>query len=102
MFDWAAHAIGVIEAMQSRLTACAGFAEVDRIILVSFDLERTSLHRADNQSTASRAFAASGCIIRAEAVVGVLRHFGIRFARNIARGRPAAGQYGGGCCADAG
>ena len=95
LLDGIRHAVGIVESLQSDLSAGAGLAEVDGMRLVALDFDRPPLHRADDESAGRRALAAGGGIKSALAVVGVLRHFEVGLARHKFGRRAATRQHSG-------
>src|ERR1051325_3473281 len=58
MLDRTAHAIRIVQSLQSNLTARTGLAAVDRIIRIAFHLDGASLIGAYDQSAGCSTFAA--------------------------------------------
>ena len=90
MLEGTTHALRIVQPLQCGLPARAGLPEVKRIVGIPFGLERATLHGTHDQPASRRAFTAGGGVIRTLTVVGVLGHFHVRLALDVARSRPAA------------
>src|SRR5215212_5430774 len=96
MLNGSLNTVWIIQTLQRCLPTGARLPKIHRMLRIALYLERSSLHRADNQTAARRAFAACCGVISTQAVVGILWHFAIRFALDITRSRTTASQNCGG------